>query len=284
MKLAFHTNGCWPSGLDEAMRRLAAIGYAGIEIAPHPATLPPLAWTTEEARRLRGAADEIGLMITNLDLGHALLLSDTPHEPSFMAPYAGQRDQRVELVRRGIAFAAELGAPMVSLPSGPLAPNMPRNLAMEHLIDGIDACLGMAADHDISLAIEPVPGHLIGSYAAYIELAQIFAGDHFGLCYDLAHAHSGFEDIASVIADASDLLHLHFSDAAGREPEHLVPGEGELDLIAMLRRLEGRRYDGFVSVELADTLESDEAAAQIAFSRLMNDAVPAASDGSIFAQ
>jgi sugar phosphate isomerase/epimerase len=279
MQLAFRTQGWRHSGLDQAMRMAAAIGYAGIEIAPDPVVLPPSSWTTGEARRLRGFAGDLGLAIAGLDLSHPLLVGDTPHEPSFMAPYATQRDQRIALVRRGIAFAAELGAPLISLPSGPLAPNMPCNVAMEHLIDGIDDCLGAALDCGVRLAIEPAPGQLIGSYAAYLELAQVFAGGQFGLCYDLVHGHCRFEDMASVIADASDLLHLHLADAAEREPQHLIPGEGKLDLCGILRQLMAKGYQGFVSVALAGAPESAEAAADQAFNRLMNIGCPSPAGG-----
>jgi sugar phosphate isomerase/epimerase len=275
MQLAFRIHGGRHSDLDGAMLRAAAvIGYAGIEIAPDPVVLPPSAWTAGEAHRLRRLAGDLGLTIASLDLSHPLLLGCTPHEPSFMAPYARQRDERIALVRRGIAFAAELGAPLVSLPSGPLAPNMPCNAAMEHLIDGIDNCLGAALDHGVRLAIEPAPGQLIGSYAAFLELAQVFAGGQFGLCYDLVHGHCRFEDMAAVIADASDLLHLHLADAADRELQHLIPGEGKLDLCGILRQLMGKGYRGFVSVALAGPGENAEAAADQAFNRLTSIGCP----------
>jgi sugar phosphate isomerase/epimerase len=274
MQLAFRTQSRQHSGLDQAMRMAAAIGYAGIEIAPDPLVLPPSSWTTGEARRLRALAGDLGLAIASLDLSHPLLLGHTSYEPSFMAPYAGQRDQRIALVRQGITIAAELGAPLVSLPSGPLAPNMPRNAAMEHLIDGIDDCLGVALDCGVRLAVEPAPGQLIGSYAAYLELAQVFAGGQFGLCYDLVHGHCRFEDVAAVVADASDLLHLHLADATDRESQRLIPGEGKLDLCGILRQLMAKGYQGFISVALAGAPENAEAAADQAFNRLTSIGCP----------
>src|SRR5262249_31928959 len=114
----------------------------------------------------------------------------------------------------------------------------------------------------------------IGSYAAYLELAQVFAGGHFGLCYDSVHGHCRFEDVAAVVADASDLLHLHLADAADREPRRLIPGEGKLDLCGILRQLMARGYQGFGSVALGDEQGSAEAAADQAFNRLTSIVCP----------
>jgi sugar phosphate isomerase/epimerase len=44
-RLVFHAGNCWPVPLDETMRQAAAVGYAGIELAPHPLFLPPAHWS-----------------------------------------------------------------------------------------------------------------------------------------------------------------------------------------------------------------------------------------------
>jgi hypothetical protein len=87
-RLVFHAGNCWPVPLDETMRQAAAVGYAGIELAPHPLFLPPAHWSAEDAGRLRNAATDAGLLIASLDLGHAELLGAIPFEPSLMAPMA----------------------------------------------------------------------------------------------------------------------------------------------------------------------------------------------------
>lgn len=270
MSFAFHTNSWWRTPLDETMRKLAAIGYAGIEIAPHPASFPFTQWTEREAVRLREIAAEAGLKITNLDLSHAELLGSIAFEPSLMAAHAQQREHRIAMLRRAMSFAAALGTGLVSFPTGPIPPFMPRSIAMEHLIEGIEAVLGWAADLDVALAVEPCPGHLIGSYADYIELWHAFAGSKFGLCYDIANAHAVFEDSAAVVANASDLLHVHLADATERDPFHLLPGAGELNITTVLRTLEATGYSGFGSIKLASTPEAGGADAANALTTLMD--------------
>jgi sugar phosphate isomerase/epimerase len=112
-RLVFHAGSCWPVPLDETMRQAAAVGYAGIELAPHPLFLPPAHWSAEDAGRLRDAATDAGLVIASLDLGHAALLGAIPFEPSLMAPHGQQRDRRIRLLRQAIEFASELSCPLV---------------------------------------------------------------------------------------------------------------------------------------------------------------------------
>jgi sugar phosphate isomerase/epimerase len=214
-RLVFHAGSCWPVPLDETMRQAAAVGYAGIELAPHPLFLPPAHWSPENAGWLRDAATDAGLVIASLDLGHAEPLGAIPFEPSLMAPYGQQRDRRIRLLRQAIAFASELDCPLVTFPSGPVSPLMPRSCAMELLIEGLEAVLRWAADRAVGIALEPRPGHLIGCYADYTELRQVFAGSNFGLCYDLAHGEAVFENGTAVIGHASDLRHLRLPSAGG---------------------------------------------------------------------
>lgn len=252
MKFAYNTNGWRFQPIDDTLRTLAEIGYSGIEFGVQPNHLPPSSWSASEAARLRRLAKDLGLAVTNLHLGAADLLSSTPYEPSFLALYPSQRDERIDLVRRGIDFAAELGAPLVCFESGPLPPDMPREAAMCHLIDGVEACVKHAEMVGIRLAIEPSPQQLVNSYPAYLEVWRAFDLSAFGLCYDIGHAYCAYEDIGAVIADAPEILHVHIEDMADRTHRHLLPGEGEIDLGAALAALTANAYDGYVSVELMD--------------------------------
>jgi sugar phosphate isomerase/epimerase len=225
-RLVFHAGSCWPVPFDETMRQAAAVGYAGIELAPHPLFLPPAHWSTEDAGRLKEAATDAGLVIASLDLGHAELLGAIPFEPSLMAPYGQQRDRRIRLLRQAIEFASALGCPLVIFPSGPVSPVMPRSCAMELLIEGLEAVLRCAADRGVGIAIEPRPGHLIGCYADYTELRQVFAGSDFGLCYDLGHGEAVFESGAAVIGHAGDLRHLRLPAAGGLTDRAVVEALG----------------------------------------------------------
>lgn len=123
MKLAYSTLGWHHAPIDDVMESVAEIGYHGIELAAGPYCLAPGSWSANEARRLRTLADDLGLSIAGLHLGGSDLLGSPPYEPSFMAPFQMQRSARIDLVRRGIDFAGELGIDLVSFGSGPLPPD-----------------------------------------------------------------------------------------------------------------------------------------------------------------
>ena len=251
MKLAYSTLG-WHQSADRAMEVIAEIGYHGIELAAQPHCLDPGSWSPQEARRLRTIAEELGLYIAGFYLGAPDLFGEPAYEPSFMAPFPMQRSARIDLVRLGIDFAEELGAPLISFGSGPMPPHMPPAAALDHLVDGLLRCLEHAAKASIRIGLEPEPDHLVNSYSAYIDLWNCFDGHPaLGLCFDLGHAYCGYEDIPAVIHDAPDIHHVHIKDISDRASGQLVPGEGDIDLAEALAALDGISFDGFVSVELA---------------------------------
>ena len=120
MKLAFSTNAYLNFSFPEAVRRLAAIGYAGVEImadVPHawPAYLLP-----EQKQGIRDSLTKNCLQISNVNafMMHAV---DDPRQkywhPSWIEPDRNYRKIRVEHTKRCLSLAKEIGAPNVTLPS-----------------------------------------------------------------------------------------------------------------------------------------------------------------------
>jgi sugar phosphate isomerase/epimerase len=272
MKLAYNSNGWRHLPLETMFTSLAEIGYQGVELGVQPNHVAPCRWSQKEAQRIKGVAEDVRIAISNLHLGAENLLSDTPHEPSFMAAYQTQRDQRIDLMRRGCDFAAELGVSLVCLESGPLPPDMSRAAGLGYLIEGVEACITHARETGVRLGLEPSPAHLLNGYGAYLELCQVFGPNpSLGLCLDIGHSHCVFEDTIAIIGEASDhLFHVHIEDIANREHRHLPLGDGSIDLKAVLSALQARGYEGYVSVELADHFSAPESMSQQSHAYLRN--------------
>src|SRR5262245_45796144 len=113
MKLAFSTNAYLKFPFAEAVRRIAKIGYTGVEImadVPHawPAFLLP-----EQKRDIRAALDRNGLAISNINAFMMNAISDHRQRywhPSWIEPDSHYRQVRIDHTLRSLALAKELGS------------------------------------------------------------------------------------------------------------------------------------------------------------------------------
>ena len=268
-QLAFNSAAWWTARPEDAVRHLAEIGYSAIELGAHPQALPPSGLTSARAAAVRQAADDAGLNIAALNLTSSYLLGETPHEPSLISPHAALRSMRIELIRRGIAFAAELGTDLVVISSGTSSADITRLTAICHLIDGLEVLVEDAKTAGVRIALKPLPLNLIDGYRAYLEVWHAFESSPFGLCLDFASAYCAFEDLAVVIADAPALLHVHVADMRDRDGRHLIPGKGEIRIAAALRALRRRSYSGALAVNLPGHSLDPARAAQLARAELL---------------
>ncbi|MCS6850767.1 MAG: sugar phosphate isomerase/epimerase, partial [Gemmataceae bacterium] len=114
MRLAFSTNAYLRFPFAEAVRRLAAIGYAGVEImadVPHawPAQLLP-----QQKQAIRDALAEHRLGISNVNAFMMHAVGDRRQlywHPSWIEPDPHYRRVRVDHTMRALTLARELGAP-----------------------------------------------------------------------------------------------------------------------------------------------------------------------------
>ena len=97
------------------------------------------------------------------------------------------------------------------------------------------------------------PGHLVERVAQWRDLAVAFPPPTLGLCLDLGHLAANREgELEEVLtpADTARLHQVHLEDARHGRHLHLEPGQGELDIPALLATLARRGYRGPVCWEL----------------------------------
>ena len=269
-QLAFNTVAWWTAPIEEVVGQLAGIGYGAIELAAHPTALPPAEFNPYKAAPLQRMVQDTGLKIAALNLTAPYLLSETAFEPSFLAAHPAQRNIRIEMVRRGIDFAADLGADLIVISSGAPSPDITRQTAMCHLIEGLEACIGPARQMGVRIALKPSPFDLIDGYRTFLELGHVFEDPFLGLCLDIAGSHCVFEDVEAVIHDAPSLFHVHIADIRDRAFQHRIPGHGQIDFLPALQALGLRGYDGAITVNLPAHSLAPDRAATVARTELLN--------------
>jgi len=89
------------------------------------------------------------------------------------------------------------------------------------------------------------------------QVEQVLAHSRIGLCADTAHLAAGGGDPVEMIRQHADRLqYVHLKDLR-REPFGFLPlGEGELDIVGVVKTLAEIGYEGWATVEL-DSYDGD---------------------------
>lgn len=268
MKLAFSSNAYLRYSIEETIRRIAAIGYQGIELladVPHawPAGLLP-----ERVDAIRQSLFDAGLTISNINAFMMNAVADPrqPYwHPGWIDPDPHYRAIRREHTKRALKLAAQLGAPHITTePGGPLAPGQTRRVGYDIFYDELMPCVEVAETEGVGLLIEPEPELLIERFDEYLEFVARIDSPVIGLNFDVGHAYCVGEDPQDWVARmAQHTVHYHLEDiAATRVHQHMVPGHGAIDFAATLAAIEATGYDGWLTVELYPYLDSPDAAAR----------------------
>lgn len=271
MKLAFSSNAYLNYSFADAVRRIKASGYQGIEImadVPHawPAYLLP-----ETKRLLKSQIDDAGLSISNVNAFMMNAINDHRQKywhPSWIEPYPPYRQVRIDHTRRALDLAKELGAPCITTePGGPLEPGQPWKQALELFCTSLRPVADHALAIGVPLLIEPEPGLLIETAAQYEEFATYFNHPGIGLNFDIGHMYCVGDDPAQAIKQLSKYIrHVHLEDiAASRVHHHLVPGEGAIHFKPIIKSLRDINYEGWITIELYPYIDNPDAAARKAY-------------------
>lgn len=273
MKLAFSTNAFKKNTLIEAIEAIASIGYAGVELmADVPHAYPP---KLDAAARsaVRRRMQELGLSVSNVNAFTLFAQGDTYH-PTWIEPDPQLREARIRHTLACIELASEFQSPTISLqPGGPLiGTNLTRRQTGELFAEGLQRVLPAARQHGITLAIEPEPGLFIESASEYRDFKQTYFRDEplVRMNCDIGHLYCVGDDPAQVLRDMPDqIAHVHLEDiAANRVHQHLTPGKGAIDFVAIFRALKDTNYAGWVTVELYPYETTAAGVAKLAYEHL----------------
>lgn len=252
LRWAYNTNGLSSHRLDDALELLADHGYAGValtlDVAHHDPFAPDLARRTAAlADRLRGLG--LGSVV---ETGARFLLDPRrKHHPTLVSADAADRARRVAFLRLCVDVAADLGSEAVSFWAGVLAPGLDRDEAWRHLVFGVAAVTAYAHGRGVTVAVEPEPGMVVDDLDDWSLLQAEVPG--ITLALDTGHCIvSGRWDPADAVrAFAQQLGAVAVEDMLHGIHDHRAPGEGDMDLGAVVGALTAVDHRGLVSLELS---------------------------------
>jgi sugar phosphate isomerase/epimerase len=274
LRLAFSTNAYLKFPFAEAARRIARLGYHGLEIMADVPHAWPAFLLEEQKREIRRVVTEHGLGISNLNafMMHAVNDPRQPYwHPSWIETDPYYRQIRIDHTMRAITLARELGAATITTePGGPLPPGECWSTALKLFVENLKPVVEHAEKESVLLLIEPEPGLLIEKSEQFLELMKHIDSPALGLNFDVGHFYCVGEDPVAAIGQlAAFVRHFHLEDiAATRVHHHLIPGEGAIDFRGTLEAIWAIGYSGWLTIELYPYIENPDWAAQMAIERL----------------
>lgn len=234
LRAGFRTAGFhkWP--IDRALAELGQLGYDGVEMCLEHPDCRPEALTAKRCEQLASCCRSVGLAVASVSY-HA------DNEPW---------KARRENVARAIELVRPLGADIFII-NGRRAEAPHQTEALADLVSLLEVLLARAANLGVRVAIEPEPGLAIGTSQEARELLDRFGSPHLGVNLDVGHAFLTDEDVCTTVRLlGSAIFHTHFEGMPANEHRHLLPGEGEIDLVSICRALRGVDYQGYCTVDL----------------------------------
>lgn len=265
MILGYNTNGLAHHRLDDALDLLADLGYGGVALTPDVPHLDLLRTDERDWEKTRARLDRLNLRCVVETGARYVLDPRRKHWPNLLTRDEAAAERRMDYYRRALRLAAVLGAPAVSLWSGPLEAGDDPEAARDRLLARLPRLLDAAAAAGVSVCFEPEPGHLIDGLSAYRELRKCLGRRDLRTTIDVGHllvTEPGAPE-AHLAEWADSLMNVQVDDARRGIHEHLPPGEGEIDFGPVFRELRRIGYKGLAALELSrDSHRAAEVAAR----------------------
>ncbi len=232
---------CMPGSLADKLSAAAEAGFDGVEIFENDLT-----YFDGRPEDVRALADSLGLEI--------IALQPFRDFEGLPEPARGKAFDRA---RRKFELMGRLGTPLLlvcSSTSPEATPDMARVAADLHELGGL------AHEHGVRVGFEALAwGRHINDYRQAWEAVRRADHPHVGLILDSFHMlakHLPVDDIAEIPAERIVLVQTADAPAIEMDPLFLsrhfrcFPGQGDLPVASMLRKLDEIGYQGPISHEI----------------------------------
>lgn len=238
----------------------AALGYDGLELAPFTVSAEPHLLTADERTSLRRAASDAGIAIASL---HWLLV--TPEGLSITSADDAVRDRTVDVMRRLIALAHDLGATAM-VHGSPAQRMLPEDDAIGARGRAIECFASVAPDAEaagVTYCIEALSTqetNFITSLAEAVGIVDAIGSPALRTMLDTCAAGKA-ETVAPEALIDHWLPSGHIAHVQVNDRNHRGPGQGDLVFTPVFAALQRNGYAGTVAVEPFDYVPDGPASA-----------------------
>jgi len=250
LKLSFNT---WPYSsfpvwvpaypLEETIKRIARIGYDGIEIGAAAPHAYPAYLNKERRREIKQLLDGNGLELSSM-----LPAPGGGPGHNVASPLVEERLNAIEQYKQVAELCHDLGGKTLLYVAGWQIFGTSRKQAWEWTRSALTEIATTAAGYGVTVAVEPTPvdSNLIESADDAIELRHEVGADNVKLMFDTIHALYRNEVPSDYVYQMREHLHhVHLSDI-----DRLPPGQGRGDFVGLMRALADVGYEGYLAMEI----------------------------------
>ncbi len=239
-----------PIPFDRVVRRLAEVGYDGVEICGFPPHVTLDAYPDAASRR------QVVRMLTDLGLGVSGYAADF----TSVNPVTGDKQKYLDLFRRNVQMCVDLGSPSIRVDTVAAPGSIPDadyEAAMMRLADVWREAAEIAAQAGVRVVWEFEPGFAFNKPSEVVRLHDAVAHPNFKIMFDTSHAymcsvvgarqHGEKETLPGGVAEFLERLkgrigHIHLIDSDGtlhdgETSTHRPFGEGLIDFDALAPKL-----------------------------------------------
>lgn len=153
---------------------------------------------------------------------------------------------------------AELGGTMLVVGTDGPPADLPADRIKPALVEGLREVADAIAPYGVTLCLEFNWSPVVKTLSGAVAIAAACERENVGVLFDTAHYHctaTKFEDLNA--ENVRWIRHVHLNDIRHKAPEwtncnedRVLPGEGCLDLPAIIGRLEEKGYNGSFAIEM----------------------------------
>jgi protein FrlC len=229
--------------IEETIKRIARIGYDGIEIGAAAPHAYPSHLNKDRRKAIKKVLDDHGIAVSSM-------LPAPGGGPGFnvASPLPEERREAVDQYKQVIELCSDLGGPTVMYIAGWQIYGTPRIQAWDWSREALTEISKTAADFDVQIVVEPTPtdSNLVESCDHAIEMMEQVGAKNVGLMFDTQHAYYRNEVPTDyVYRMGKNLRHIHLSEL-GRG----APGTGPGDFVGIVLALREIGYEGYLALEI----------------------------------
>lgn len=165
------------------------------------------------------------------------------------------REKALSEMNTTIQTAVKIGAGVVIVHPGNLLTNaldsQEKNIRLENSIKSLKKLAKIAKEKNVKLAVENMLGGMVGG--EQWQLDKILAGleeEVVGMCLDVSHASLTKELDKYLKVFNKRIFAVHISDNHGSMDDHLIPGEGIIDFVKIVKKLNEILFQGVFTLEI----------------------------------